>query len=247
MSSTQPNRREAAPAELTDLDAAELRGMVARLRSENSSLASLSKFLQMQSEREKAALARELHDQLGGLLTPAKMDLAWLEARLGSDPQYAPRLQRLSKLIDEGIDLKRRIIEALRPSLLDHLGLSSALQWHVEDACKAAKVACRMNFSDQVGRLPADVEITLYRLVQEMVANVVQHSTAESLDLELSPAPGGLRLVVKDDGKGIDDVEATLRSHGFSGMQQRVSGLGGTFDVQSSPGKGTRIEVFVPL
>lgn len=247
MSSSKPSTREAAPEELNDLDATELRGMVTRLRSENSSLASLSKFLQMQSEREKAALARELHDQLGGLLTPAKMDLAWLEARLGGDPQYAPRLQRLSKLIDEGIDLKRRIIEALRPSLLDHLGLSSALQWHVEDACKAAKVTCRMNFSDQVGRLPADVEITLYRLVQEMVANVVQHSTAESLDLELAPAPGGLRLVVRDDGKGIDDVEATLRSHGFSGMQQRVGGLGGTFEVESSPGKGTRIEVFVPL
>ena len=89
-------RRDTPPADLAQLDAGELRGMVVRLRSENSSLASLSNFLQMQSEREKAALARELHDSLGGLLTPAKMDLAWLEARLGSDPQYAPRLKRLS-------------------------------------------------------------------------------------------------------------------------------------------------------
>jgi signal transduction histidine kinase len=233
--------------DLSDLDAGELRGMVLRLRSENSSLASLSKFLQMQSEREKAALARELHDQLGGLLTPAKMDLSWLEERLGKDPQYAPRLQRLSKLIDEGIDLKRRIIEALRPSLLDHLGLTAALTWHVEDACRAANVECRTRFSDEIGRLPADIEITLYRLVQEMVGNVAQHSRAKGLELELAPAPGGLHLVVKDDGVGIDDVEAALRSHGFSGMQQRVNGLGGTFDVKSTPGKGTRIEVFVPL
>jgi signal transduction histidine kinase len=247
MSSTNPQRREPASPDLDALDPGELRGMVARLRSENSSLASLSKFLQMQSEREKAALARELHDQLGGLLTPAKMDLAWLEARLGSDPQYAPKLQRLSKLIDEGIDLKRRIIEALRPSLLDHLGLATALQWHVDDACKAAKVACRLSFSDEVGRLPADVEITLYRLVQEIVANVVQHSRAKGLELELAPAAGGLRLLVKDDGVGIDDVAVALRSHGFSGMQQRVNSLGGTFEVTSAPGKGTRIEVFVPL
>ena len=248
MNSSKPHRRETPAQEnLDDLDAAELRGMVARLRSENSSLASLSKFLQMQAEREKAALARELHDQLGGLLTPAKMDLSWLEERLGGDPQYAPRLQRLSKLIDEGIDLKRRILEALRPSLLDHLGLATALQWHVDDACKAANVACKLAFSEQVGRLPADVEITLYRLVQEIVRNVVQHSRAKSLDLDLAPAPGGLRLSIKDDGVGIDDVEAALRSHGFSGMQQRVAGLGGTFDVVSAPGKGTKIEVFVPL
>jgi signal transduction histidine kinase len=105
MSSPSPAR---SPAELSQLDSGQLREMVASLRSENSSLAALSRFLQMQSEREKAALARELHDQLGGLLTPAKMDLAWLEARLGNDPQYAPRLLRLSKLIDDGIDLKRR-------------------------------------------------------------------------------------------------------------------------------------------
>jgi len=221
--------------------------MVMRLRSENSSLASLSNFLQMQSEREKAALARELHDSLGGLLTPAKMDLAWLEARLGEDPQYAPRLKRLSDLIDDGIDLKRRIIEALRPSLLDHLGLTSALQWHVDDACRAANVDCRMKFSDKVGRLAPDLEITLYRLVQEMVRNVVKHSRARGLDLELVPVEGGLKLHIKDDGVGIDDVEAALASHSFSGMIHRVKSVGGSFDIVSAPGKGTKIEVFVPL
>jgi signal transduction histidine kinase len=246
VSSSQPARREAASQDLAALDAAELRAMVTRLRSENSSLASLSKFLQMQAEREKAALARELHDQLGGLLTPAKMDLAWLEARLGGDPLYAPKLERLSKLIDEGIDLKRRIIEALRPSLLDHLGLASALQWHVDDSCRAANVECRMRFSDEVGRLPPDVEITLYRLVQEIVRNVVEHSRAKSIDLDLAPAPGGLRLSIQDDGVGIADLEAALRSHGFSGMQQRVNSLGGTFGISSAPGR-TKIEVFVPL
>src|SRR5688572_25809585 len=247
MSSRNAMRRDPNPADLAQLDALELRGMVIRLRSENSSLASLSKFLQMQSEREKAALARELHDQLGGLLTPAKMDLAWLEARLGSDPQYAPRLKRLSDLIDDGIDLKRRIIEALRPSLLDHLGLTSALQWHVDDACRAAKVECRMKFSDKIGRLAPDLEITMYRLVQEMVRNVVDHSRAKGLDLELEPVDGGLKLLIKDDGVGIDDVEAALASHGFSGMVHRVKSVGGTFDIVSAPGKGTKIEVFVPL
>lgn len=240
-------RRDPPPQDLSELDAGELRGMVARLRSENFSLAALSDFLQMQSERDKAALARELHDSLGGLLTPAKMDLAWLEARLGEDPQYAPRLQRLSGLIDDGIDLKRRIIEALRPSLLDHLGLSSALQWHVDDACRTAGVECRLRFSEDIGRLSPDLEIALYRLAQEMVRNVVQHSRARSLEIELAPVAGGLRLLVRDDGVGIDDLDAALRSHGFSGMTHRVKSLGGTFDISSAPGKGTRIEVSVPI
>lgn len=238
---------EGASPDLTQLDVAELRGLVARLKSENSSLAALSNFLQMQSEREKAALARELHDRLGGLLTPAKMDLAWLEARLGEDPQYAPRLKRLSDLIDEGIDLKRRIIEALRPSLLDHLGLGSALQWHVDDSCKAANVKCRLSIDDSIGRLPPDLEITIYRMVQEMVTNVVRHSRASSLDLELAPHDGGLRLVVTDDGVGIAQLESALLSHGFSGLIHRVKSVDGTFDIRSAPGKGTRIEVFVPL
>lgn len=221
--------------------------MVDTLRAENSSLASLSNFLQTRTEREKAALARELHDSLGGLLTPAKMDLAWLEARLGQDPQYAPRLKRLSDLIDEGIDLKRRIIEALRPSLLDHLGLASALQWHVEDACRAAKVDCRLKIDPRVGRLSPDLEIILYRLAQELVSNVVRHSRGKALELGLALAEGGLRLVVSDDGIGIADLEAARGSHGFAAMIQRVKSVGGSFDLASTPGKGTRIEIFVPL
>lgn len=247
MHHTVPRAPRSVPADLAQLGEDELRGLAARLRSENSSLASLSNFLQMQSEREKAALARELHDSLGGLLTPAKMDLAWLEARLGGDPQYAPRLKRLSDLIDAGIDLKRRIIEALRPSLLDHLGLASALQWHVDDACKAANVKCSLSIDDRVGRLAPDLEITLYRMAQEMVANVVRHSRARALDMELARNEDGLRLAVTDDGVGIAQLETALLSHGFSGMIHRVKSVDGTFDIRSAPGKGTRIEVFVPL
>src|SRR3954470_12195192 len=133
-----------------ELDA--MRGLVGRLRAlvhdeverevarRTQELASLSAFLQTHAEREKAALARELHDELGGILTPAKMDLAWLQARLGSQPEYGERMARLGRLIDQGIDLKRRIIERLRPSLLDHLGLGAALQWYVEEACRQAGI-----------------------------------------------------------------------------------------------------------
>jgi signal transduction histidine kinase len=211
-------------------------------------LASLSDFLQTHSEREKALLARELHDALGGILTPAKMDLAWLESRLGNDPDYGDRVRRLGALIDNGIDLKRRIIENLRPSLLDHLGLASALQWYVEEACRAADIECRLMVSERLERLPADLEIALYRLVQESVNNIVKHAQAHVVELTLERIDDGLTVGIADDGVGIADIgEAQRLSHGLAGMTHRVRSVGGSFDVASQPGKGTRIDVFVPL
>lgn len=227
---------------------AELHGLAALMAAETASLASLSNFLQTQVEREKASLARELHDSLGGILTPAKMDLAWLEARLGDDPQCAPRMKRLAALIDQGIDLKRRIIENLRPSLLDHLGLASALQWYVDEACRAAGIDSRLHVSDHLERLPPDLEIALYRLVQESLANVIRHSRARRVDIWIEREGGGLRLVVADDGVGIPDVPgATRLSHGLSGMAHRVQSMQGSFELSSAPGQGTRVEIFVPL
>ena len=226
----------------------QLRELVTALLAENASLASLSNFLQTHAEREKASLARELHDSLGGILTPAKMDLAWLETRLGNDPQYTDRMKRLNALIDEGIDLKRRIIETLRPSLLDHLGLASALQWHAEDACRSAKIDCRLRISERLERLNSDLEIALFRLVQESITNIVKHARATSVDLALDRTEEGLKLCVADDGVGIEDLErARNLSHGLAGMAHRVHSLGGTFAVVTAPDKGTRIEVFVPL
>jgi len=230
------------------LGEAQLRTLVDELREENRKLAELSGFLQASSEREKASLARELHDSLGGILTPAKMDLAWLESRIGAEPAYADRMKRLGALIDEGIDLKRRIIEKLRPSLLDHLGLAAALQWHVDEACRAAKIDCKLHLSEELERLEPDLEIALYRLVQESIANVVEHAHAKSVELRVERTAEGLSLCVADDGIGIADTAAARNmSRGFAGMVNRVRSLGGTFDVDTRAQAGTRIRIFVPL
>jgi signal transduction histidine kinase len=211
-------------------------------------MASLSDFLQRQSEREKALLARELHDALGGILTPAKMDLAWLESRLGGEAETGDRIRRLGSMIDSGIDLKRRIIENLHPSLLDHLGLASALRWYVEEACRSAGVECRLMVSEELERLAPDLEIALYRLVQESVSNIVKHAQAHALELTLERTGEGLEMEIADDGVGIADIEKAKRlSHGLAGMMHRVRSVGGSFDVHSQVGKGTRIDVFVPL
>jgi signal transduction histidine kinase len=222
--------------------------MESRVADRTQELSSLSAFLQTHSEREKASLARELHDALGGILTPVKMDLAWLEARLASDPQYGERIRRLSALIDQGIDFKRKIIEALRPSLLDHLGLASALSWYVDEACRGAHIEPRLKVSERLERLPADMEIALYRLVQEGVSNIVKHSHAKHMDLTLERTEVGLHLVLADDGVGIENLEHAKRSaHGFAGMIHRVRSVAGTFKVASRPNEGTHIEIFVPL
>ena len=211
-------------------------------------LSSLSAFLQTQSEREKGALARELHDELGGILTPAKMDLAWLQGRLADNAEYAERVRRVSALVDQGIDLKRRIIENLRPSLLDHLGLAAALQWHVEETCKAANLECKLNVAPDLERLPGDLEIAIYRIVQESLTNAIRHAKAKSIELNLNRTPKGLLFSITDDGIGIPDVEAAKKvSHGLAGMSHRVRSVEGTIDIHGTSKGGTVVEVFVPL
>lgn len=233
---------------LDKLGEAQLRALIVQLRAENESLASLSHFLQTHAEREKALLARELHDSLGGILTPAKMDLAWLESRLASEPLYTERMKRLNALIDQGIDFKRRIIENLRPSLLDHLGLASALQWYVDDTCRAAHLDCKMRISESLERLPGDLEIAIFRVVQESLANTIKHARAKAVDLAVDRTDTGLRVCISDDGVGIADLKhARSHSHGLTGMAHRMRSVGGTFDLTTRPGKGTRIEVVVPL
>ena len=211
-------------------------------------VSSLSAFLQTHYEREKARLARELHDQLGGILTPAKMDLAWLQGRLGEDPVYGKRMARLAALIDQGIDLKRRVIEDLHPSLLDHLGLATAVQWYADETCKAANIECHVDGSRAGGRLAPDLEIAMYRIVQESVANAVRHSHAKHVEVTLERTDGGLRVTVRDDGVGIESLEsARKQAHGLAGMSQRMRALNGSLQVTSKRGEGTRIEAFLPL
>lgn len=230
---------------------AEARSALARLRGrlgDSGDLDALSEFLQATGEREKASLARELHDQLGGILTPAKMDLAWLRARLGDDAKYGPRMARLDGLIDQAIDLKRRIIEKLRPSLLDHLGLAAALKWYVDEECAKAGIEPHMAIDARLGRLPPEVEIASFRLAQEAVDNAVRHSRATHLDLTVERTTPGLHMTVSDDGVGIRDVGAAKRmSRGLAAMRQRVRSLGGELEVHSPSGTGTRIEISIPL
>ena len=142
-------------------------------------LSALSTHLQELAEEEKSELARNLHDELGGLLTAAKMDLSWVQSRV-TDPALQERLAQLGGVLDEAMDLKRRVVEDLRPSLLDHFGLPTALRAYVDSACAKAGLRAELELPEDAAPMAKDTAIALFRIVQEGVTNIIRHAGARS-------------------------------------------------------------------
>lgn len=216
------------------------------LRARTRELSELSTYLLNFTEEERAELAHKLHDELGGLLTAAKMDLSWLQSRAG-EPLDERRLAQLGEVLDQAMSVKRRLVEHLRPSLLDHFGLATALRAHLESSCAAANLHFDAVLDDSAGPVPKGVAIALFRLVQEGMANIIRHASARSVRLELHGDPRNYLLKLSDDGRGFNLSDAAFRwSHGLTGMRQRIEALHGKFTLRSTPGGGTQIEVQVP-
>lgn len=236
--------REQHRAELTR-QAQELERVVAERTEE---LSSLSTYLQTSTEREKTRLARDLHDELGGILTAAKIDASWLEGFAStSDPEVQQRMRRLTASLDEAVEVKRRVIENLRPSLLDHLGLAAAVEWYAQETCEKAGLAADVRVPPAMDPIPPEISIAVYRIVQESLTNALKYAQARSITVELKQPPGRLELRVADDGVGIANFETAHFTHGIAGMRQRARSLGGDFRLHSSPGNGTEIVVTFPL
>jgi signal transduction histidine kinase len=209
-------------------------------------LSALSTHLQELSEREKSELARNLHDELGGLLTAAKMDLSWLQSRV-PDRALQERLSQLGAVLDEAMDLKRRVVEDLRPSLLDHFGLPTALRAYVDSACAKAGLRADLTLPEDGVPMPKETAIALFRIVQEGVTNIIRHADARSVTLRFVLEQDACRFTLSDDGRGFDATDPKFRwSHGIMGMRQRVRALGGQFDIESAPGAGATLRVSIP-
>lgn len=207
----------------------------------------LSNHLQQSTEKDKAALARDLHDELGGILTSAKMDLDWMQSHIPANNQVDARLEQLNHLLDDAVRLKRRVVENLRPSLLDNLGLVPAIEWHVTELCEKSGVTCEMDLPEDLDGIQPDTAIALYRIVQEGLTNVLRHARARTFRLSLTRLPGGLRLAMADDGIGLPATfNPSSLSHGLSGMRQRARALGGNVAWKTTPGGGTTVEVEIP-
>jgi signal transduction histidine kinase len=234
------------------LQTAELRDQKLQLEREaeerNRELVELSTHLQNVSEREKAVLARELHDELGGLLVGARMDLSWAEQHLGhDDPDMKQRLQRVQQNLTAGVDLKRRIIEELRPTLLDNVGLFAALRWQLKETCGSAGLKCTESYPDEEPKFTSEAAIALFRIAQEAFTNILKHSAAASVDLTLVMNGDAIVMQISDDGKGIPASRLTaIGSHGLASMRHRVRALGGRLDVRSPASGGTTLLVRIP-
>ena len=209
-------------------------------------LSALSSHLQYLAEKEKTELARTLHDELGGLLTAAKMDLSWLQSRV-DNPEHQERLAQLGSVLDEAMALKRRVVEELRPSLLDHFGLPTALRTYVDSACTKAGMHADIHLPEEGDSIPKDTAIALFRIVQEGLSNIIRHAGAKRVRLELTVTPDTYSFTLTDDGHGFDLNRARAGwPHGIMGMQHRVRALGGHFALESVPGEGTTLRVSVP-
>ena len=232
-------------ARMVDSENARLGQEVAERTNE---LIELTNHLQRTTEREKATVARDLHDELGGILTSAKMDLEWLRTHGERTPEADRRLDQLNQLLDEAVSMKRRVIEDLRPSLLDNLGLGPALEWHVTEHCKKGGLICKLDLAETLDAIDADTSIALYRIVQEALTNVLRHAQATRFELAVATTDDAITLRMRDNGVGLPPTFSPAKlSHGLSGMRQRARALGGEVRWESAPRQGTRIDVRIPL
>ena len=230
---------------LKELDV-EREKLEAEVERRTHELTDLARHLQTVREDERSHLARELHDELGGLLTAAKLDVARVRKRVaGGAPEVAERIQHLSETLDAGIALKRRIIEDLRPSSLANLGLQRTLEIHCEEFARRAELQVSHDLDDV--QLSDERSLAIYRLVQEALTNVAKYAKARQVHVSLQAADGQATVRVHDDGQGFDPQQLRPGSHGLAGMRFRMVSCGGHWLLQSAPGEGTTVQASVPL
>ncbi len=237
------------PALLHAVDAAETKR--ARVKADRDLVASkqrlheLAQHLQTSIEQERAAIAREIHDDVGGSLTALKFDLAWI-ARHSSSPQVVSRVQSAIETVSHAVESSQRIMHNLRPAILEQ-GLAAALHWIALRFERRAGVVCTIRLPKKPLELPPGVPLVAYRTAQEALTNISKHAGASRVQIDLSMAGGVLSLEISDNGRGLsqDDL-AKARSFGIRGLHERANTVGGWIDLSSGP-HGTTLILSVPL
>lgn len=220
-----------------------LEGLV---RDRTATLSELASHLQQVREDERGHLARELHDELGALLTAAKLDVARLKSKIDTQvPEIAERLRHLTETLNSGIALKRRIIEDLRPSSLSNLGLTAAIEILAREYGERAGI--EVETSLEPVQLPDPTQLTVYRLVQESLTNIGKYAKANKVLVSVHSHPKHVAVQVRDDGQGFDPASVSPSSHGLAGMRHRVEAAGGRLTITSRPGNGALVSAILPL
>ena len=207
----------------------------------------LSQQLVSSQEQERKALSRELHDEIGQLLTALRMELGNLERGRGSQGgEGDPHLDQAKKLAESTLRTTRDIAMGLRPAMLDVLGLGPALEWQVREFSRRYNTPIRLEVDGDLRDVPDPHRTYLYRIVQEGLTNCARHAQAKSIHVKLEDSRGKLAVLVEDDGVGFDQNSGVAYGLGLLGITERVRELGGKLSIQSEPGKGTSIAVVLP-
>lgn len=213
-------------------------------------LRALSAHLQRVREDERAHIARELHDELGQMLTALKMDVSWLRTRCPNcaETSVGPKLAEMAELIDTTIAAARRISADLRPTMLDDLGLKAAIEWLIEEFAKRhATIHCSLVIELGEHKIADNCATAAFRIVQECLTNASRHALASEIHAFVGVRDGKLVVVIRDNGQGLPPPPIRKGSYGLIGMRERAEALGGKFDLRSVPDGGVTVEAKLPL
>ncbi|MCU1308823.1 MAG: diguanylate cyclase/phosphodiesterase & domain with sensor(s) [Acidobacteriaceae bacterium] len=223
--------------------------VTSRKQVENERLG-LATHIEAARESERTHVAREIHDELGQTLTAAKMDIAWISRRIrniqGLD-EVTQRASAMSGLIDDSIQTVKRIAAELRPGILDDAGLAAAIEWLARTFERSVGVYVLLHLDFDDANVPKGPQTALFRIVQESLTNVGRHAAASRVEISLISHEAGVKLTIRDNGRGILTDYDRERSFGILGMRERIAALDGQFILNSKPGEGTLITVILPL
>lgn len=246
---SQQQKKQELQARIRHLLEAENERLDHEVHLRTAELTNLATYLTDVRETEKLHLARELHDELGALLTAAKLDADWIERKLPPDMRalVEQRLTRLRQSLVGGITLKRRITNNLRPALLYDLGLIEALKSLVAEFAADGEAEITADLPEDCPDLSDEVSLSLFRIVQEALTNVRKYAQARHVHITLRTKGDAVELSITDDGVGFDPHSPKLARHGLAGIKHRVFTHGGQLDIRTAPGKGVAISVVLPL
>ena len=227
-----------------------IRDITGRKQAEQR-LSELSAHLQNVREEEKARIAREIHDDLGGTLTALKMNTHWLEEELSTiygSAVFGDYVKSMSQQLDEAVLATRRIITDLRPTILDDLGLLAALEWQADGFYKRTGIVCCVNCVENAGNVGQERSIALFRIFQEALTNIARHSGASTVEVDYHNDGHEIILTVSDNGRGMQEGQSIARtSYGIRGMRERIEQLGGEISFASPPDGGLSLTVVLLL
>ena len=219
---------------------------IADLAASQRRLADLTEHLQSSIEQERAAIAREIHDDIGGALTAIRFDLAWV-ARHTTQTQVREHTQAATQMLQHALGASQRIMMNLRPPILDQ-GLVAAVQWLADSFERRTGVPTQVRSSAAHMALGSDVQLVAYRTAQEALTNISKYAAARQVCIDLSDCEGVLTLEITDDGCGIDPPAlAKPKAFGIQGLHERARTVDGWLDISSQPGKGTSVILSIPL